>query len=186
MRFVWQSAKGWTIANGVLIVVQGVLPLLPLYLMKLMVDAVTAGVAAPDKGVAFRHVLLLVGFMGAVTLFASLIRSIAGLVSEWQAYIVTDHMNDVLLAKSVEVDLEYYESARYYDTLHRAQREAPSRPISIVNGLAQIGQNGISLLAIAATALVISLDHRGNPVRCRHFRYRGAIKIYRQDVSLAT
>ena len=43
VRFVWQSAKGWTIANGVLIVVQGVLPLLPLYLMKLMVDAVTAG-----------------------------------------------------------------------------------------------------------------------------------------------
>ena len=78
LRFVWQSAKGWTIANGVLIVVQGVLPLLPLYLMKLMVDAVTAGLAAPDKGAAFRHVLLLVGFMGAVTLFASLIRLDSG------------------------------------------------------------------------------------------------------------
>jgi ATP-binding cassette subfamily B protein len=150
LRFVWQSAKGWTMANGVLLVLQGVLPLLPLYLMKLMVDAVTAGVAASDKVAAFRHVLLLVGLMGAVTLFTSLIRSIAGLVSGWQAYIVTDHMNEVLLAKSIDVDLEYYESARYYDTLHRAQREAPFRPISIVNGLAQIGQNGISLLAIAA------------------------------------
>jgi ATP-binding cassette subfamily B protein len=150
LRFVWQSAKGWTLANGVLTLIQGVLPLLPLYLMKLMVDAVTAGVAAPDKGVALRHVLLLVGFMGAATLFTFLIGLIAGMVSEWQAYIVTDHMYDVLLAKSVEVDLEYYESARYYDTLHRAQREAPSRPMSIVNGLAQIGQNGISLLAIAA------------------------------------
>ena len=149
VRFVWQSAKGWTIANGVFIVVQGVLPLLPLYLMKLMVDAVTAGVAAPDKGVALRHVLLLVGFMGAAILFTFVIGLIAGMVSEWQAYIVTDHMYDVLLAKSVEVDLEYYESARYYDTLHRAQREAPSRPMSIVNGLAQIGQNGVSLLAIA-------------------------------------
>ncbi len=149
LRFVWQSAKGWTALNGVLIVVQGVLPLLPLYLMKLMVDAVTMGLAAPDKRAAMRHVLLLVGLMGAATLFAYMIRLIASLVSEWQAYKVTDHMNDVLLAKSVEVDLEYYESARYYDTLHRAQREAPSRPLSIVNGLEQIGQNGISLLAIA-------------------------------------
>jgi ATP-binding cassette subfamily B protein len=154
LRFVWKSAKGWTIANAVLIVVQGVLPLLPLYLMKLMVDAVTAGLAAPDKWVAFKHVLLLGVLMGAVTLFASLIRSIAGLVSEWQAYIVTDHMNDVLLAKSVEVDLEYYESAQYYDTLHRAQLEAPSRPLSIVNGLAQIGQSAISLLAIAALLII--------------------------------
>ena len=149
LRFVWQSAKGWTLANVFLLVVQGVLPLIQLYLTKLMVDAVAAGVAAPDKGVAFRHVLLLVGLTGAVALFALLIRSTAGLVGEWQSYIVADHMNDVLLAKSIEVDLEYYESAQYYDTLHRAQREAPYRPISIVNGLAQIGQNGISLLAIA-------------------------------------
>jgi ATP-binding cassette, subfamily B, bacterial len=153
LRFVWRSTKGWTIANGVLMAIQGVLPILQLYLMKLMVDAVTAGVAAPDKGVAFKHVLLLGGLMGAVILFASLIGLIAGLISEWQVYIVTDHMNDVLLAKSIEVDLEYYESARYYDTLHRAQREAPSRPMSIVRGLAQIGQNGISLLAIAALLL---------------------------------
>jgi len=153
LRFVWQSAKGWTIANGILTLIQGALPLLPLYLMKLMVDAVTAGVTAPDKGVALKHVLLLVGIMGAVTLFISLIRSIAGLVNEWQAYIVTEHINDVLLTKSIEVDLEYYKSARYYDTLHRAQREAPSRPIGIVNGLAQIGQNGISLLAIAGLLL---------------------------------
>lgn len=183
LRFVWQSAKGWTIANGVLILVQGVLPLLPLYLMKLMVDAVTAGVAAPDKGVVLRHVLLLVGFMGAVTLFASLIRSLAGLVSEWQTYIVTDHMNDVLLAKSIEVDLEYYESARYYDTFHRAQREAPFRPISIVNGLAQIGQNGISLLAIAGlllsfhwiiAAILFAAVISGTAVR---LRYTG--KMYR-------
>ena len=177
LRFVWQSAKGWTIVNGVLIVVQGVLPLLSLYLMKLMVDAVTAGLAAPDKGAAFKHVLLLVGLMAAATLFSFVIRSIAGLVSEWQSYIVTDHMNNVLLAKSVEVDLEYYESARYHDTLHRAQREAPARPMSIVNGLAQIGQSGISLLAIAgllvsfhwiiAIVLLISVI-AGTALRLRH------------------
>jgi ATP-binding cassette subfamily B protein len=153
LRFVWQSAKGWMIANGALVAVQGVLPLLSLYLTKLIVDALTAGLAAPDKGAAFRHVLLLGGSLGAVTLFGSLIRFVAGLISEWQAYIVTDHMNDALLAKSIEVDLEYYESARYYDALHRAQREAPARPLGIVNGLAQIGQSGISLVAIAGLLL---------------------------------
>ncbi len=149
LRFVWQSAKGWTVASVVLLVVQGVLPLLPLYLLKLIVDAVTAGVAAPDKGTVFRQVLLLVVLMGAATLAAALFRSIGALVSEAQAQAVTDHVNDVLHAKSVDVDLEYYESAHYYDTLHRAQQEAPYRPTHLVNGLAQIGQNGISLLAMA-------------------------------------
>ncbi|MBI4767437.1 MAG: ABC transporter ATP-binding protein [Deltaproteobacteria bacterium] len=148
-HFVWQSAKGWTIANGLLLVVQGVLPLLPLYLMKLTVDAVSSGMAAPDKGPVFRQVIFLVGLMGAVALLNVLILSIAGLIREGQSQVITDHMQDVLHAKSIEVDLEYYESAQYYDTLHRAQREASFRPTHIVNGLIRIGQNGLSLLAVA-------------------------------------
>lgn len=153
VRFVWQSTRGWTLLNSFLLVIQGILPLLPLYLTKLMVDAVAAGVSAPDKDAALRYVLWLVGALAAVTLFSALIRLIAGLVSEWQSYIVTDHMNDVLLAKSTEVDVEFYESAKYYDTLHRAQREAPFRPISIVNGLSQIALHGVTLLAIGALLL---------------------------------
>jgi ATP-binding cassette subfamily B protein len=187
LRFVWKSAKGWAIVNGVLTVVQGAIPLLQLYLMKLIVDAVTVGAAAPDKGIVFRHVLLLVGFTGAVTLLASLIRSIAGSVSQWQGYIVTDYMNDLLLAKSIEVDLEYYESAQYYDTLHRAQREAPTRPISIVNGLAQIGQSAVSLLAIAGllllfnwiiTIILLTSVIAGTAMR---FKYTGKMYSWQHD-----
>jgi ATP-binding cassette, subfamily B, bacterial len=183
VRLVWQSAKGWTLLNGALVMIQGVLPLIPLYLMKLMVDAVTAGISAPDKGAALWHILWLGCWMAAATLLISLVGFIAGLVGEWQAYLVTDHVNDVLLAKSIDVDLEYYESARYYDTLHRAQREAPSRPMSIVKGLMQIGRNGVSLLAIAALLLtfhwiiaVILLLAVGAGVAMR-FVYTG--KLYR-------
>jgi ATP-binding cassette subfamily B protein len=66
-----------------------VLPLLPLYLMKLMVDAVTAGLMAPDKRMAFRPVAFLIALMAAVTLHGTLIRSIDGVVSEAQALAVT-------------------------------------------------------------------------------------------------
>jgi len=53
LRLVWQAGPGWTIASLVLLVVQGLLPLLSLYLLKLTVDGVTAGLTAADKGVAF-------------------------------------------------------------------------------------------------------------------------------------
>jgi len=187
LRFVWQSAKGWTIANGVLLVVQGVLPLLPLYLMKLIVDSVTAGLAAPDKGGAFRQVLLLVVLMGAATLAGAFFRSLAGLVGEAQALAVTDHMNNVLHAKSIDVDLAYYESARYYDTLHRAQREAPYRPTHLVNGLVQIGQNGISLLAMAGLLFLfhwlvaVILFVAVIPGIAVRFRYAGKIYRWQQE-----
>ena len=149
LRLVWQSAPGWTVASLALLVVQGALPLVSLYLMKLTVDAVTAALEAPDKGAAFGQVALLIGVTGGVALVSALARSVAGLVSEAQGQVVTDQMSDILHAKSIEVDLEYYESAQYYDKLHRAQREAPFRPIRIVNGLVQVAQNGISLLAMA-------------------------------------
>ncbi len=149
LRLVWQSAPGWTMASLALLVVQGTLPLVSLYLMKLVVDAVTTALEAADKGAAFEQVALLIGLTGGVALIGAVARSIAGLVSEAQGQVVTDHMSDLLHAKSIEVDLEYYESAQYYDKLHRAQREAPYRPIRIVNGLVRVAQSGISLLAMA-------------------------------------
>jgi ATP-binding cassette subfamily B protein len=149
LRLVWQSAPGWTMASLALLVVQGTLPLLSLYLTKLVVDAVTTALEAPDKGAAFGQVTLLIGLTGGVALIGAVARSIAGLVSEAQGQVITDHMSDLLHAKSIEVDLEYYESAQYYDKLHRAQREAPYRPVRIVNGLVQVAQSGISLLAMA-------------------------------------
>jgi ATP-binding cassette subfamily B protein len=149
LRLVWQSAPGWTVASLALLVVQGALPLVSLYLMKLVVDAVTTALESPDKGAAFGQVALLIGLTGGVALVSALLGSLAGLVSEAQGQVITDHMSDVLHAKSIEVDLEYYESAQYYDKLHRAQREAPFRPVRILNGLVQVAQNGISLLAMA-------------------------------------
>lgn len=147
-RFVMRAAPGWTIANIVLVFVQGAIPLLVLYLMKLIVDAVTFSLTNPDKMAAFRHVALLVGIAGAVALFNVLWQLIAGYVKEAQALAVTDYMYDVLHAKSIAVDLEYYENPLYFDTLHRAQQEGPFRPIQIINGLVRLGQSGISLMAM--------------------------------------
>ncbi|MFC2172825.1 ABC transporter transmembrane domain-containing protein, partial [Acidobacteriota bacterium] len=153
IRYVWESAKGWTIASIVLLVVQGLLPLITLYLMKLIVDAVTEGLASADKKAAFSHVAVLIAFAALVALITALCRSSANFVSEAQSQVISDHMNDVIHAKSIEVDLEYYESSQYYDTLHRAQQEAPYRPAHIVNNLVHLGQNGLSLLAMVGLLL---------------------------------
>ncbi|MBI5676767.1 MAG: ABC transporter ATP-binding protein [Nitrospirae bacterium] len=155
LRLVWQSTPNWTIASAVLIILQGALPLLTLYLMKLIVDAVTAGIASPDKTEAFKQVLYLIGLAGIATIFSTLCSSIAGVVNEQQTQMVSDYMNSIIHAKSVEVDLEYYENPKYHDTLQRAQREGPFRPGKIVNGLVQFCQNSISLVAMASLLITL-------------------------------
>jgi len=86
-------------------------------------------------------------------------------------------MHDVLHEKSLEVDLGYYENPEYYDTFHRAQKEAPYRPTRIVNGLVQLTQNGISLVAMVGllvsfhwlvAAVLLAATLPGLVVRLRH------------------
>lgn len=150
---VWQSTPLWTALSVILLLVQGLLPLVSLYLMKLFVDAVTAGIGVGRS--AFPEVLLLVILVGITGAIADLFRSLSGYASAAQSQILTDFVNDILHAKSIELDLEYYENANFYNALHRAQQEASYRPGMILNSLVQLAQNAISLIALAG--LLISL-----------------------------
>ncbi len=148
VRLVWEITPGWTLANAVLVVVQGVLPLAGLYLMKRIVDAIAAAVIAVDRAAAFQQVLTWIVLTGGVGLLSAFAKSAADVAGETQSLAVTDALSDFVHAQSIALDLEYYEDPRYYDALHRAQREAPYRPTRIVNGLLQLGQNGLSLLGL--------------------------------------
>jgi ATP-binding cassette, subfamily B, bacterial len=67
-----------------------------------------------------------------------------------QENVLADRMYEVVHAKSTELDLEYYENSRYYDTLHRAQQEAPLRPARVLANLRNVIQSCISTLAVGA------------------------------------
>ncbi len=150
LSFVWQSNPSLAIGSIVVRVMQGLLPLAVLYLTKLLIDAVTEELKLPSAEASLsRMTMILVGLAG-VAVANAILTSVASLISRIHAQVVTDHMHALLQAKSIEVDLEYYEDARYHDTLHRAQQEAPYQPTVILNALLQLGQDAISLLAMAA------------------------------------
>jgi ATP-binding cassette subfamily B protein len=121
--------------------------------MKRTVDAVTAAAGAPDPQAGLGQVFLFIGLMGAAALAAVLLASAARVVGQAQGQAVTDHVQDVIHAQSVALDLEYYENSSFYDTLHRAQVEAPHRPAHIVNGLVQVVQSFVTLCGIAGLLL---------------------------------
>ncbi len=186
LKLVWSVAPWWAAASAAVTVLAGVLPLATIWLMKLIVDGVTDGVAGPDHGAAFRHVAMLIVLAGAVGLAAVLLRSLNTMIGQALGQTVTDHVTDLIHSQSVKVDLEYYESSRYYDTLYRAQQEAPYRPTSIVNNLTDTGQALVSLLAMAGLLLrlhwavgliVLAAAIPGAFVR---FRYAGKLFAWQQ------
>jgi ATP-binding cassette subfamily B protein len=153
-RYVWQAAPGLTAASLALAVAQGMLPIAALVLLKRIVDAIAAA-ANGGGAAALQPAFVLIALGAALALLTAAVNGLAGVAGEAHAQRVADHMHDVLHAKSIELDLEYYENPQYYDTLHRAQQEAPYRPIHIAKSLVAIFQHGLSLLAMAA--LLVSL-----------------------------
>jgi ATP-binding cassette subfamily B protein len=149
IRLVWTSAPGWATVNLVLVVIQGLLPLAGLYLLKRIIDTLQATIAAGGGPASFRPVLLWVCLAAGVALVTAIANALASLAGQAQSLVLTDKVTDILHSQSVAVDLEYYENAQYHDTLHRAQGDAMSRPLSIVNRLVQMGQSTVSLLGVA-------------------------------------
>lgn len=156
VQLVWRAAPLLMAGSLALMVVQGILPLVSLYLTKLTIDAVTAAAVAVDRAAAWKGPAPFVGMLGMVALLSAAVNSVGGLLRDAQAESVTDHMSEMMQSKSVEVDLEYYESSQYYDTLHRAQREGTSRPLRIVSSLTQLVQSTISLIGVFTLLLVFS------------------------------
>ena len=150
LSLVWRSSPSLAVASIVVRLVQGLLPLVVLYLTKLLIDTVTEALKTPTEDPSLTGILMILGGIAGVAAVTAMLNALGGLLSRTQAQIVTDHMYALLQAKSVEVDLEYYENAQYQDTLHRAQQEAPYRPTAILNAVLQLGQNAISLIAMGA------------------------------------
>jgi ATP-binding cassette subfamily B protein len=148
VRLVWASSPTWTTASVALVVVQSGLPLLQLYVLKLIVDAV-AGVLQGHVDTEFRPVAVLVVMAGSVALAAAICRSLSGFVGEGQARAVSDHLHEIVHAKAADIDLEHYESPQYHDALHRAQQEGAYRPTRIVTGLVQVAQSSLALVLMA-------------------------------------
>jgi len=149
LHLVWKSSRRWTSINLSLVIFLGILPVVALYLTKLIIDNVTNAMTAADKAPYLEQVMFLIivaAIIGLVLLFC---RSLSELAKTAQALEVTDAVYDIIHAQSITVDLEYYDNPEYQNTLHRAQKEASYRPTQMVNSLVTIGQTAISLFGIA-------------------------------------
>jgi ATP-binding cassette, subfamily B, bacterial len=147
---VWKASKKWTLLSICLTVVQGFVPLLTLYVIKLIVDTISEAIQSGDAASYYQRVVFLVFAAASIAIFQAAVRAAGSYVAEAQSTVVTDYVYSALHRKSISLDLSYYENPQYYDTLHRAQHDGPYRPTKIVNGLTRILQNGVSLAAMVA------------------------------------
>jgi len=157
LAMVWQATRVYTLAWGVLLVIQGVLPVATVYLTRMLVDGIADGFKAGGSWESVRPTLILVVLMALVMLLADVLRSITSWVRTGQSELFQDHIRNLIHEKSVAVDLAFYESPEFFDHLHRARYEASHRPLSLMENLGSLVQNGITLVAMSAVLVQFGL-----------------------------
>jgi len=125
---------------------------------KLIVDSVITAVRSGDPGEHMPRVLGFVALEFGATVFQHSLRSLDGLLQQLQGLKLTDYVTGIVHRKTVDLDLEYFENARFYDRLHRAQQEAGSRPMRVLGELMSEVQNVVTLLAYVG--ILLAFDAR--------------------------
>ncbi|MDX1419942.1 MAG: ABC transporter ATP-binding protein [Rubricoccaceae bacterium] len=161
-RLVWATSPWMMAADVALRLVRALLPVVTLYVGKLIIDEVVrllgAGVAFDGVGAWFgsgeldRLLVLLLVELGLAVLADVLGRAVA-LLDSLLGDLFTNATSVRLMAHAATLDLAQFEDADFYDRLERARRQTTGRMVLMSQVLGQ-AQNLVTVATFAAGLVV--------------------------------
>jgi ATP-binding cassette, subfamily B, bacterial len=152
-RIVWRATSHKLTLWFGLSLVQGLIPAAIVYLSKLLIDGLTASLAARTNP---REMTTVAGFAVAIAvllLLAEVLRVSIDWLRTAQSRLIEEAINDKVLEKSARVDMAFYESSEGYDRLHRARDEANHRPAALVENVGALASGAVTLVSLVALIL---------------------------------
>jgi ATP-binding cassette subfamily B protein len=158
LMMVWRTSRGLTAASLVLRLVRAVLPVITLYLGKLIIDEVVLLVQAPHKPETLRLwlgsgllnwliILLLSEF--ALAVMADVLGRVVSLIDSLLAERVTNASSVRLMEHAAKLDLEDFEDTEFQDQLERARRQTSGR-MTLMGQLFSQAQDVVTVASFAA------------------------------------
>ncbi len=150
IRLVWRAARQWTLLWGMLLLLQGLVPAALVYMIRYVVNILAGAAGTPgtvfDK---FSPVWAPVAVMGVLWVLSQVLSSLVNRARTVQAEFVQDHINDLIHAKALGLDMSFYDHPDSYDLLYRASVDAIHQPLNLLENLGNFIQNSVTLLALA-------------------------------------
>lgn len=148
LKLVWQISPICTILLSIVTILRGLTPICELWAGKLVVDSVIHAISLPTPGDEFTGILLLAALRLGLASGDYLLTTLDTLIKDFMKDRAAIHVNSLLLKKSVELDLTYYESSAFYDKMVRAQTDSGGRAIDIIESVYELICNFISISGI--------------------------------------
>ena len=150
---VWEASPAYTTGWAVLLLFQGLLPVLLAYLTKFAIDGVVAAKDANGEWQQVTKALWILGLMGIMLLLAEVFQHASAWMRTAQAEKFGDFLADRIHAKASEIDLAFYESPEYHNLLEQTRGDSSSKPLVLLESLGSVMQNSISIVGLGALLL---------------------------------
>src|SRR5258708_22484520 len=128
--------------------------MLLLFIFKHLINEVTKATPFDDEKI--RLVMWYLAVITAGSIIYVTVKALSTLAIENQAQRVKESIDEKIHECAVNLDLAFYESPAYFDTMKRAKDGGPEAPNNVVLTLADIAKNGLTLLAIGSILISIN------------------------------
>ncbi|HUP30384.1 MAG TPA: ABC transporter ATP-binding protein [Usitatibacter sp.] len=157
MKLVWDTSPGLTLAQAVLRLVRAVLPVLALYVGKLIIDEVVAMAQTPQPlhwgELLHTPLATYIALEFALAIASDVLSRIVGLVDSLLSERVGIATSLKLMAHAATLDLEDFEDSELQDSLERARRQASGR-MTLMGQIFNQAQDLVTIASFAAGLLV--------------------------------
>ncbi|MFN8493561.1 MAG: ABC transporter transmembrane domain-containing protein [Caldilineaceae bacterium] len=149
VQLIWSAARRWTLAWSLLLLLQGLLPVLSVYLTRVQIDALNAALHGGANWQNLRLPLLWFALAALVQIIGTGLNSLSTWVRAVQSELVQDEISKRIHSQALALDLAFYETPDYYDRLYRAKVDAANRPVALLENIGSLAQSGLTFVAMA-------------------------------------
>ena len=151
MRLVWDTSPSLTIAQAALRLVRALIPVVVLYVGKLIIDEVVALASGPHQ---FNdRIIQLIAIEFGLAIVSDIISRVVGLVDTLLAERVGTETSLRLMKHAATLDLEDFEDSELQDSLERARRQASGRMTLMGQVFNQV-QDVVTIVSFAAGLVI--------------------------------
>lgn len=163
-KLIWKCDRNSFLLKLFYTLCTSLLPVANLYVLKMLVDAVTQRVtrgfelpAATFYGMAEggtnRFLLFCIFLFCLITLANRIFNVLSSVNNDKLTQKLIDYINNMVQTQSVRLDMAFFDNPDYHDTFHRAQQEAAFRPIRILENTVTSFGAMVSLVGVLALIL---------------------------------
>lgn len=155
------SSPRLSIAVSALTILEMVFGLSALYIFKLLIDAISNELSASSDAVQAHRVYYYLALTAGATLAGVLVQAAANYARIAQSLYVADYVDREIHSRAIQIDLAFFESPKYFDSLERARQAGSQRPAQVISGIFLLLKS--SLFLGATLILIAGIDWRLGP-----------------------